>query len=102
MSGDTTVPRVAEPVPAPPINFRKFTFIVAALGMQAYTGSSVNIISIRVVHGTIRVAVQESVPGKGCTVTDSFINPVTYAFIPKTDKQVNFDISRKTVDCLTQ
>jgi hypothetical protein len=87
--------------PAPPIDFQRFTLVVAAIGRQFISGHRVSFVSFQKTNRIVKVRVVEYVPGRECTVTTTATSPIALALIPKTDKPFTFDLSTVPVDCVT-
>jgi hypothetical protein len=87
------------PIPEPPIDFDKFTLVVASSGTKPTGGYSIKIESIRDDESALVVILVETVPGKTCATTQTFTRPTAMALIPRTTKQVEFEVSTTTFDC---
>jgi hypothetical protein len=87
------------PYPAPFIDFRRDTLIVAAAGMKTSGGWSVAIHSMREFPSRILVFVIELRPGKHCMASSVITHPIALALIPRTTKPVDFDIIRGETAC---
>jgi PrcB C-terminal len=87
------------PIPERPIDFDKFTLLVASAGTKATGGYSIEFASIRDDGATLVVSVLETVPGKFCALTQTVTRPTAAALIARTTKQVEFEVSTTTHEC---
>jgi hypothetical protein len=87
-------------IPAPDVDFTKTVVLVAALGTRPTGGYSVIIQSAFDDGAVIHVHVLEVRPtGPDCTAVTVITHPVSIALIPRSDRQVRFEISAADLDC---
>jgi hypothetical protein len=82
-----------------PIDFDRYTLLVAALGNQPSTGYSIAIRSVTESPTQISVSVIATHPGKDCIVLTVQTSPIALALIPATTKDVVFDVTDAEIDC---
>ena len=86
-----------DPYPAPEIDFKRYSLLVAALGSGG--GESVAIEQVRNIGSDIIVNVVALRPGPGCMVTTEVKYPIALALIPRTVKHVRFGVTKATFAC---
>jgi len=87
-------------VPAPDVDFERFTLLAVYMGPMSSGGYSVLIRSVRKQPPGILVSVVEIVPGPQCAVTSMVTYPNVFALISKTDEPIRFELLTKA-DCNT-
>lgn len=87
-------------IPAPDVDFTKTLVLVAALGTRPTAGYSVIIQGALDDGAVIHVYVLEVRPnGPDCIAATVITHPVSIALIPRSDRQVRFEISTADLDC---
>ena len=93
-------PQADQSFPPPDVDFAKTTILVAALGTRPSGGYSVIIQSAFDDGAVIHVYVLEVRPtGPDCMAVSAITHPVSLALIPRSDRQVRFEISTADLDC---
>jgi protease stability complex PrcB-like protein len=87
------------PIPEPPIDFDKFTLLIASMGMKPTGGFGIEFASIRDDGTTLVASVLETVPGKYCGLTQTVTRPTAQVLIARTTKQVEFEVSTTIHEC---
>jgi hypothetical protein len=87
------------PIPDPPIDFDKFTLLIASSGTKPTGGYSIEFASIRDEGATLVASVIETVPGKFCGLTQTVTRPTAEVLIARTTKQVEFEVSTTIHEC---
>jgi len=87
------------PHPFPPIDFARYTLLVAALGTKPSSGFRVAIESVQNFPSRILVSIIALRPGRNCPVFTAITHPVALALIPKTSKPVTFEKSNAELAC---
>jgi hypothetical protein len=90
-------PARRQPYPLPPIDFSRYSLVVAALGPSG--DDSVAIRTIRDLGSKITVSLVAVRPGRGCMVTTDVKYPIALALIARTDKPVSFGVVKAVVSC---
>jgi hypothetical protein len=90
-------------VPAPHLDFRHFTLLIAASGTKPHSGHSLAFTSVRANRSATIVFVLEIDPGKNCpTYQEITTGPIAFALIPRTNLPVHFVVSQAEVDCASR
>jgi hypothetical protein len=87
------------PIPEPPIDFDKYTLLVASAGTKATGGFGIEFASIRDDGATLVASVLETVPGKFCGLTQTVTRPTAQVLIARTTKQVKLEVSTTIHEC---
>ncbi len=88
------------PNPAPAVDFRAYTLLVAALGERAQPGHSVSIMAASDAGDEVIVDVLHTImAGANCTFAGVITYPVSFARIPATTKAIVFRFRERTTGC---
>jgi len=89
-----------QPVPVPPVDFRREMVVLVGLGTQRSTGYEVSVVSVRQVGATLQVRVQVSLLGAGpCMAGMAVTSPVDVIRIPRSGGVVTFLDESFQQDC---
>lgn len=90
--------RVEKPE-TPAIDFNKYMLVVTAMGEQPTSGYSIEVTDTELKGDEWVLSVKETVPGPTCMNLMVITTPHHMALIPRTEKEINFEVTRVTVEC---
>jgi hypothetical protein len=87
------------PIPDPPIDFSKFTLLIASTETKPTGGYSLEFASILDDEAALIVSLVETIPGKLCGLTTIITKPTASALVERTSKPIRFQVSTVTHEC---
>lgn len=87
--------RVALPV----VDFRKNMLILISMGRQPSSGYQTRITSVVETVQTLKVQIEETIPGRSCLVTDAETRPCGLVLTKRINKRLAFEVNQHTKDC---
>jgi len=90
---------LAEPEPAPSIDFSKYTVIAVFMGEMRTGGYSIRVYDIVDAGSSLIVKVEKTEPGPKCIVTQALTQPYHMVQTAKTDKPIFFETITKITEC---
>lgn len=88
-----------QPNPVPQIDFDRHALIVAAMGSRPNGGYRIEVESLKESADRMVATVVEQTSGANCITTQAVTYPIAIVLVPKTAKQVDFEVVRKTHEC---
>lgn len=95
---DRHQPGNARPAP-PPVEFGEKMVLVVALGDRPTGGYQVRIQEVEERDGRLTVRALETVPGRGCGVTQALTQPVDAVLVPRGTGVAQFELRTRVEEC---
>ena len=86
-------------VTLPVVDFRKNMLILISMGRQPSSGYQTRITSVVDTVQTLKVQIEETIPGRSCLVTDAETRPCDLVLTKKVNKRLAFEVTPQTKDC---
>jgi hypothetical protein len=86
-------------VTLPVVDFRKNMLILISMGRQPSGGYQTRIISVVETVQTLKIQIEETIPGRSCLVTDVETRPCDLVLTKKVNKPLAFEVTPKSKDC---